>query len=90
MATVSSLDQFLDPVDGCLTPQVAQRIIDWRPSEQLGRRIEELGRKANEGTLTREEDVEYRDYIDEGDVIALLQAKARHLLARSAGAGSSG
>jgi hypothetical protein len=85
MATASSLDRFLDPVEGCLTPEVARRIIDWRPDEQLRKRIEELGRKANEGKLTPEEDAEYRDYIDEGDLIALLQAKARHLLARSAG-----
>jgi hypothetical protein len=80
MATVSSLDQFFDPQHGCLTPQVAQRIIDWRPDEQLRARIEELGRKADEGTLTADDDIEYLDLIDEGDVIALLQAKARRLL----------
>ncbi len=85
MATVSSLDRFLDAVGGCLTPEVARRIIEWRPDADLRNRIEELGRKANAGTLTPEEGAEYRDYIDEGDVIALLQAKARHLLARSAG-----
>ena len=85
MATVSSLDKFLDPINGCLTPQVAQRIVDWRPDESLRRRIEELGRKANEGTLSPDEDAEYREYIDEGDMIALLQAKARKLLARSTG-----
>jgi hypothetical protein len=84
MATVSSLDRFLDPIDGCLTPQVAQRIVEWRPDEKLRARIEELGRKADEGTLTSDEDAEYRDYLDEGDVIALLQAKARRLLARRA------
>ena len=85
MATVSSLDEFLDPVNGCLTPEVARRIVDWRPDEALRKRIEELGRKANEGTLSPDEDAEYREYIDEGDVIALLQAKARKLLARSTG-----
>ena len=85
MATVNSLDQFLDPINGCLTPQVAQRIVDWRPSEQLRSRIEELGRKANDGTLSADEDAEYREYIDEADIIALLQAKARRLLARSGG-----
>lgn len=84
MATASTLDRFLDPVGGCLTPDVARRIVEWRPDEELRKRIEELGRRADEGTLTAEEDAEYRDYIDEGDVIALLQAKARHLLARSA------
>jgi hypothetical protein len=80
MATVSSLDNFLDPANGWLTPQVAQRIVDWRPDESLRKRIEELGRKASEGKLSPAEDAEYRDYIDEGDVIALLQAKARKLL----------
>lgn len=76
MATVSSLDSLLDPVNGCLTPEVARRIVDWHPDEQLRRRIKELGRKADEGTLTPEENAEYREYIDEADVIALLQAKA--------------
>jgi hypothetical protein len=85
MATVSSLDKFLDPVNGWLTPQVAQRIVGWSPDEQLRNRIEELGRKADEGTLTPDEDAEYRECIDEGDLIALLQAKARRLLGRSAG-----
>ena len=85
MATVSSLDRFLDPVNGWLTPQVAKQIVDWRPDEQLCKRIEELGQKANEGTLTPDEDAEYGEYIEEGDVIALLQAKARRLLGHSAG-----
>jgi hypothetical protein len=80
MATVSSLDSLLDPVNGCLTPEAARRIVDWHPDEQLRRRIEELARKAEEGTLTSEEDAEYREYIDEGDLIALLQAKARRML----------
>jgi hypothetical protein len=48
-------------------------------------RIEELGRKADEGTLTPDEDAEYREYVEEGDVIALLQAKARRLLADTTG-----
>lgn len=83
MATVSSLDNFLDPTNGWLTPTVAKQIVDWRPDALICRRIEELGRKADEGSLTPDEDAEYRNYIDEGDVIALLQAKARRLLGRS-------
>jgi hypothetical protein len=85
MATASSLDQLFDPVTGCLTLQVAQRIVDWRPDREFRKRIEELGRKADEGTLTPAEDAEYREYIDEADVIALLQAKARRLLAHPTG-----
>jgi hypothetical protein len=85
MGTVSSLDQFLDPTAGWLTSQVANQIVDWRPDENLRRRIEELGQKANEGSLTPDEDAEYREYIDEGDLIALLQAKARRVLGPSVG-----
>jgi hypothetical protein len=43
-------------------------------------RIEFLAQKANEGTLSPEEDDEYKDYIEGGDMLALLQAKARRFL----------
>ena len=84
MATISSLDRFLDPATGCLTPEVAERFIHWAPDPQLRARVQELGRKADEGTLTPEENLEYQQYIEEGDLIALLQAKARRILARTA------
>lgn len=80
MFSHSTLDQFLDPATGWLTPQIAQRIVDWRPAADVRARILELGRKAEEGALTAEEDAEYERYIEEGDVIALLQAKTRHIL----------
>jgi hypothetical protein len=84
MLTPSTLDQFLDPTTGWLTPQIAQRIVEWQPSEEVRTRLRELGQKAQEGTLTPEEDAEYEAYIEEGDVIALLQAKTRRLLDVSA------
>jgi hypothetical protein len=79
----STLDQFLDPATGWLTPQIAQRIVDWQPAADVRARILELGRRAEEGALTAEEDAEYERYIEEGDVIALLQAKTRHILDRA-------
>jgi hypothetical protein len=80
MATVSALDRFLDPVTACFTPQVAERIASLRLDPELTARIELLAQKANEGILTAEEDDEYKDYIEGGDVLALLQAKARRVL----------
>lgn len=77
---VSTLDQFLDPTTGCLTPQVAQRMVDWRPDARLKTRIRELGEKADDGTLTKSEREEYERYIDDGDVISLLKLKAREIL----------
>ena len=83
MATVSTFDQFLDPTTGCLTPQVALRIVDWRPDTELQAHIQELGTKADSGTLSREEEAEYQQLVEDGDLIALLQAKARKILTRS-------
>jgi hypothetical protein len=83
MATVSTFDQFLDPTTGCLTPQVAQRIVDWRPDAELQAHIQELGTKADSGTLSLEEEAEYQQLVEDGDLIALLQAKARKILTRS-------
>jgi hypothetical protein len=84
MATVSTFDQFLDPATGCLTPQVAQRIVDWRPAPELQERLQELGRKSDSGTLSPDEADEYQQLIDDGDLIALLQVKARGILNRPA------
>jgi hypothetical protein len=41
-----------------------------------------LPQKANEGTLTREEDAEYKDFVEAVDVISILQAKARRFLSK--------
>jgi hypothetical protein len=80
MATVSALDRFLDPVTACFTPQVAERVAALRLDPELAARIEQLAQKANEGALTSEEEEEYKDYIEGGDMLALLQAKARRFL----------
>ena len=82
MTTTSDfLQHYFEPVTGALTRQLAQTIIDLRPDAEITARVEELGRKANIGTITDEEDQEYRYYIDAGDMIALLKAKARRFLA---------
>jgi hypothetical protein len=83
MLSSSTLDQFLDPTTGCLTPQIAKRIVEWQPAADVRQRILELGKKAEAGELTAAEDAEYEQYIEDGDVIALLQAKTRRLLEQS-------
>jgi hypothetical protein len=80
MSTASALDRFLDPVTACFTPQVAERIAGLRLDADLTARIEILAEKANEGALTAEEEEEYKDFIEGGDMLALLQAKARRFL----------
>jgi hypothetical protein len=82
MTTLSALDQLLNPAAGWLTPQTAQKLVDWKVSDEFRERIEELGRKVNLGVLTEEEDAEYRAYLDDAEVISLMQAKARRLYFR--------
>jgi hypothetical protein len=81
METLSALDQLLNPNAGWLTPSSAQKLIDWKVSDELRNRIEGLGQKANRGQLTVEEDAEYRAYLDDAELVSLLQAKARRLYA---------
>lgn len=79
MHAPSALDHFLNPSAGWLTPQGAKRLVDWTVSKELRSRIEELGQKANLGTLTADEDAEYCAYLDDAEIVSLLQAKARRL-----------
>lgn len=74
---MSALDQLLAPESGWLTPQSAQKLIDWKIGTELCARVEELGRKANLGHLSESEEAEYRAYLDDAELISLMQAKAR-------------
>ncbi len=81
MATASDLlSTYLVPIGEELTPQLARRILSAKPSDELAARVNELGDKANAGTLTEPERAEYEYYIDVGDAIGTLKAKARRLL----------
>ena len=80
MATITYLDRLLEPVVESFTPAVAQKIVELRADLELEQHVAELRRKANEGTLTPEEDAEYKDFVESIDVISILQAKARRFL----------
>jgi hypothetical protein len=81
MSLTSYLDRFLEPVTEALTPDVARAIVGLRADPELQAHIDELRRKANEGTVTPEEDAEYKDFVEAVDVISIIQAKARRFLA---------
>lgn len=82
MSTTSYLDRFLDPVAEAFTPELARRLAGLRADEEMQAEIELLRRKANEGTLTPDEEVAYRDFVEAVDVISIIQSKARRFLAR--------
>lgn len=76
------LDRLLDPVGRCLTTEVARNIVDLRADPVAQARIDELADKSTAGRLSGEERTEYEAYVRAIDFIAVLQAKARAMLAR--------
>ena len=78
------LDRLLDPLAQCLTVTAARRILNLRADPVAQERIEELAEKSNEGELAPDERAEYELYVSTGTFIAILQAKARALLAHDA------
>lgn len=85
MSTTTYLDQFLEPVTEAFTPALAQKLVELRAENhpELQAHIEELRRKANEGSLTPEEEADYKEFVEAVDVISILQAKARRFLSEN-------
>jgi hypothetical protein len=78
-----NLDRLLDPIAGCLSPDVAAKVADLRADDAMQARIDYLAQRANEGLLTDEEREEYAGYLHAIDVISVLQAKARSVARKS-------
>jgi hypothetical protein len=76
------LERLLEPVSSSLNAEAAHKLIDLRADSQVQARVDQLARKCNEGELTPEEHQEYETYVLAGDLIGILQARARILLAR--------
>ena len=81
MSTVSYLDRFLEPVTESFTPELARALVGLRADNELQAEIETLRQKANLGTLTREEETAYEDFVEALDVLSIIQSKARRFLA---------
>jgi hypothetical protein len=65
-----------------LTVEQAESLVAYRGERKLRRRITQLAEKCNEGELTEREEAGYEGYAHANKFIAILQAKARKLLAR--------
>ena len=85
-ATASGLlSTLIEPLGRCLTPASAREIMALRADETARRRIEELADKCDQGQLTPAEQAEYQLFVEVGDLVAILQAKARRYLAEQPG-----
>lgn len=76
------LERLLDPVCSSLNEDAARKLVGLKADAEARARVGELARKCNEGELTPEERTEYEGYVLAGEVVAVLQAKARILLSR--------
>ncbi len=85
MSTISYLERFLEPMSEAFTPELARKIVDLRADSETQALVDELATKANEGTLTPEEEVEYKEYIEAADIVGVIQSKARRFLAKQQG-----
>ncbi len=74
----------LDPLTDALTPKSASALVNLRAAPDIEARVEELRGKANEGTLTAAEDVEYKDFVEAIEVVSIVQTKALSVLSQQA------
>jgi ribosomal protein L13 len=77
------LDRFLEPVRQSLTLEQAKQLADFRADDATQATLDDLADKCKEGTLSEKERREYEAYVDAGDMIAVLQAEAREILANA-------
>ena len=84
MPAVPIIESLLEPVSRCFTPETARALADLETDEAMQQRMTELAEKANEGELTETERRDYETYVQVGNVIAILQAKARLRLKQAA------
>jgi len=76
------LSQLLEPVGQMMPVDFAQKLAAMRASPDVQARIDELAGRCTEGELTDKERAEYEAYVEAIDVISILQAQARSVLAR--------
>ena len=80
------MKRLLDPISRCLTPDSAKALLELRPDPISETRVAELAAKCNQGDLTPAERSEYEIYVHAGNLVAMLQARARLLLKRKSAA----
>lgn len=80
MSAVSVLDALMEPLSRCLDAASARRVLDFRVSRPVQKRIDTLAQRANDGSLTDDERAEYELLINAADFISIIKLKARQHL----------
>ncbi|MFO0812388.1 MAG: hypothetical protein U0796_04165 [Gemmatales bacterium] len=79
----SFVSQLLEPVSAALNPEAARKLLRIRYDRKTRQRVAQLARKCNEGELSDEERLEYESFVIAGEIVALLQAQSRTVLAEA-------
>jgi hypothetical protein len=77
----AAFDRRTDAVMQFFTAEQAKALADYHGDEAIQAWIEDLASRSTEGELTDQERAEYEGYVRTNTFIAILQAKARMLLA---------
>ncbi len=77
------LNRLLDPVSRSLNIEAARKLVRLKVDARTQARIDRLAQRCNEGELTPSEKSECERYVSAGTLVAILQAKARLLLAEN-------
>ncbi|MBC8114890.1 MAG: hypothetical protein H7062_10960 [Candidatus Saccharimonas sp.] len=75
------VDKVIEPLTDCLTPEVAERIVNLRLDSQTQAKLDELAEKGSAGQLDASERADYQELVEALDFMGLLKSKARILLA---------
>ena len=71
------LSRILDPSKGDIPPDLARYMLELQFTAADQERMAFLSAKAQEGTLTSEEDDELEGYLNVNDFLSIMQSKAR-------------
>lgn len=78
------LEQLTELDAESLSPATARKLLELGFSPAHQKRVRALSEKARQGTLTTSEGQELDDFIHVGNLLAILQSKARQVLKHSA------
>lgn len=81
MATTNTLDQYLELDADQFTESMAKALLHFSVTNEAKKRAAEYADKSDSGTITEEEKADYLRIIELDELLSVLHARARVLLA---------
>ena len=81
METNAIISEALRPITESLNADTAKQFAELRMSDDVQQRVDVLASKCNEGELNDEERGEYESLVRVGNILAVLKAKAKKIVA---------